>query len=308
MTIEEHATHFAGQPIADWEPDGSTSPQAGGVYRIAVSWEEQESGTQWTDKFAQFLDQPGTEGVRGIVVGPWGESGDSSEEVVQALVSARDKLRGLRAFFLGDIVREESEISWIIQSDVAPLLDAYPELEELRVRGAESLSLGSPRHERLRIMAIETGGLSGAIVRDLGRAELPALEHLELWLVTDNYGGTTTVADLDPILAGERFPRLRYLGLRDSEITDRLAVAVATSPVLEKLKVLDLSLGTLGDDGALALASSPAIRNLEKLDIHYHFCSEEMVDRLNGLGIEVDASDPQDEEEHGGDRFIAVSE
>jgi hypothetical protein len=159
----------------------------------------------------------------------------------------------LRALFLGDIIVEENEISWIVQSDVSPLLDAFPALEELRVRGGQGLTLGAPRHARLRSLAIETGGLDAGLVRSLAAADLPELEHLELWLGTTDYGGTVTVADLEPILSGRLFPKLRYLGLRDSEIADEVAAALASAPILERVRVLDLSLGTLGDAGAAAV-------------------------------------------------------
>ena len=81
---------------------------------------------------------------------------------------------------------------------------------------------------------------------------------------------------------------------------------VAQAPVVEKIRVLDLSMGTLGDEGAAALLASPAVARLEKLDIHHHYCSPEMVERLKGLGIAVDAGDPQDESEYG--RYVAVGE
>ena len=54
---------------------------------------------------------------------------------------------------------------------------------------------------------------------------LPALEHLELWLGTDEYGADTEVADLKNILQGKNLPSLRHLGLRNSEITDRMELA-----------------------------------------------------------------------------------
>ncbi|NKB18732.1 MAG: hypothetical protein HC770_13150 [Pseudanabaena sp. CRU_2_10] len=141
-------------------------------------------------------------------------------------------------------------------------------------------------------------------------AQLPELEHLELWLGIEDYGSDTTVDDLQPILTDRLFPKLRYLGLRDSEIADRIAIALADAPVLEQIKVLDLSLGTLRDVGAEALLNNPAIAQLEKLDIHHHYVSDELVTRLEELGIELDASDRQEEEEYGDESYfyVAVSE
>ena len=96
--------------------------------------------------------------------------------------------------------------------------------------------------------------------------------------------------------------RLRA-GLRD-------ALRVAGAPVLERLRVLDLSLGTLGDDGAAALLASPLVAQLDKLDIHHHYCSDEMMARLQAIGIEVDVSEREQEEEWDGERhrYVAVSE
>jgi hypothetical protein len=88
VTIEEHATHFAGRPVADWEPSAvgdagdagaATALEEGGVYRITLSYEEEEEGAQWTDKFSTFLEQPGVERVYGIVVGSWGNAGTGDD-------------------------------------------------------------------------------------------------------------------------------------------------------------------------------------------------------------------------------------
>jgi hypothetical protein len=245
------------------------------------------------------------------VVGAWSfEMDTDSSHVVEALVSASDELPNLEALFVGDIVSEECEISWIVQSDVTPLLNAFPGLTYLCVRGGNGLELSGLRHDGLTSLVVESGGLGGRVVRDVAAARLPALEHLELWLGMPHYGGTATVDDLAPLLAGENFPALTYLGLRDSEIADQIAEAVADAPILERIRVLDLSLGTLGDAGAAALLSSPAVARLEKLDLHHHFCSDEMVQKLRQSGIRVDASDQLATERYGGDewRYVAVGE
>src|SRR5260370_17287755 len=85
------------------------------------------------------------------------ETGEA-EAVVEALAAAREKLPKLRVLFMGDIIREENEVSWIEQTDVSPLLEAYPELEYFGVRGGNGLHLGDIRHEHLRSLVIETCG------------------------------------------------------------------------------------------------------------------------------------------------------
>jgi predicted DNA-binding WGR domain protein len=280
--------------------------------RLALSYDDSEAGRSFSDLLADFLDQPGVEEVPGLVVGAWNYDemvSGSSEPVVEALVAARDRLPNLQALFLGDITYEECEISWIRQSDVSPLLAAYPRLEHFRVRGGTGLSLGRLKHKHLKSLVVESGGLPAAVVREVGAAQLPELEHLELWLGEEHYGGDATADDLKPILAGKHFPKLRYLGLRDSHIADAVAQAVARSPILERVRVLDLSLGNLSDAGAEALAASPAVAQLEKLDIHHHFVSAPVVKKLKALGITVDASDHQEPyDSDPAHRFIAVSE
>jgi hypothetical protein len=209
--------------------------------------------------------------------------------------------------FIGDITYEEYEISWINQCDLSGLLKAYPALEYLRVRGGNELSLGkSLRHEGLRYLIIESGGLPPGVVAEVVHADLPNLQHLELWLGSDNYGFDSTVSDFDVILKGSSFPKLRYLGLRDSVIADDLANALSTAPIVHQLEVLDLSMGTLGDDGAKALMQSAAIGKLKLLDLHHHYISAGVAAELKKLSISVNLDEQKEEEE--GDRYIQVAE
>jgi len=310
MGIFEYATRHTGT-IVDWPPESDHYDPARALYRIRLSYEEGEAGVRWVDKFAGFLDHPVSETISDLVVGAWClYSDEDSTEVVEALVAARNELPNLEGLFLGDISSEESEISWINQSDISPLFNAYLALEHFCVRGGTGLRFGALRHERLKSLIVQSGGLGRDTVRELATAHLPVLEYLELWLGDPNYGGDATVDDLRPILSGQGFPKLSYLGLCDSMITDDIAVALDGAPILERIRVLDLSMGTLGDAGAEALLANPAISRLEKLDIHHHYCSDAVVARLKDLGIEVDTSDRQREDEYGGEswRYVAVGE
>lgn len=314
MSVYEHVTKFAGKPVKDWESQSGIEDPEDACYALRLSYEEAEEGRRWTDKFAAFLDDPSSSRISGIVIGDWGLLNSAMDQtsafVVEALVAARDRLPNLRAIFFGDVISEECEISWIRQSDVSPLFAAYSQLDHFCVRGADGLSLGALKHDRLRSLIIQSGGLGANVVREVVAADLPELEHLELWLGTGEYGGDTTIADLAPILDGKLFPKLKYLGLRNSEIVDEIARAVASALALERIRVLDLSLGTLTDEGAAALLASPAIARLEKLDVHHHFCSEEVTAELQSLGIEVDSSEREEPDVYDDEvwRYVAVSE
>ncbi len=311
MTISENLTKFYGRSVVDYDPDAGLADRAAAV-RLRLSYEAYEEGMTFTDLYTRFLKEPAAGDIEALVIGMWNQvqEGDTAERVVENLVSTRERLPALKALFLGDITYEENEISWIEQTDVSPLFTAFPLLEVLGVRGGNGLSLGRPSHAKLKTLIVETGGLPRHVVREVCAADLPALEHLELWLGSDNYGGDATLDDLAPILSGRLFPRLATLALRDCEWADDLAVALADAPVLARIKALDLSLGNLGDRGALALAAAPVAAGLESIDIHHHYVSEEAVAKLNALGPRINAEereepDTWDDEEH---RYIAVSE
>jgi hypothetical protein len=307
--INHHIDTFAGLPVFDYAPEQlpPNHPDAIAI-RLSVGFEETERfQAAWNALFENdWIGQ-----VQALVIGDWGDAYDSSIDI-EDLAAKADRLTSLRAVFLGELTQEESEISWIQQCDITPLLRAYPRLEVLRIRGTDGLEIAAGTYQNLRELAIETGGLPVSIVQAIAASELPALRHLELYLGTDNYGGDVDIPDLTPILAGASLPALTYLGLRDSEIADQVAAAVASAPVVARLHVLDLSLGTLSDVGAAALLTGQPLTHLRRLDLHHHFLTEAMAERvraeLESAGVEVDLSGAELDASSPEERFIAVSE
>ncbi len=307
-----YAESYAGLPVIEVVPDEDEEiPDPASVaLRISSGWDDYDIDAA----FDTLLKGVETAKVPALVIGGWEECyGTSSERIVGLLADNAARFPGLRSLFVGAISSDEAEISWIQQSDVTPLLEAFPWLERLEVRGGTGLVLRPVRHESLRMLRLETGGLPAEVVRAVGACDLPALEHLDLWLGESNYGGNATIADLAPILSGERLPALRHLGLQDSEIQDEIAVAVASAPVVARLESLALSMGTLTDAGAEALLGGQPLTHLRTLDLHHHFLTDAMVDRVTEAlpGVEVDLS-KQEEAEDDGDgevwRYVAVSE
>ncbi|MET8336260.1 STM4015 family protein [Streptosporangium canum] len=271
-----------------------------------------EAGPSIQRSFEDFLATHDLAQVREIVVGWWGPGweGNTSELPVRLLSGVADRLPNVRSIMLGDIESEESEISWIEHGDVTPLLEAFPLLEALHIRGGSGLLLRPVRHEALHTLWFETGGLPGRVVRAVADSDLPALENLEMWLGVSEYGGDATVADLAPILSGERLPALRHLGLQDSEIQDEIAAAVASAPVVARLESLALSMGTLTDEGAEALLSGQPLTHLRRLDLHHHYLTGTMVKHVEaafaGTGVEVDLSEQEEPDDAW--RYVAVAE
>ena len=318
MSHVQHLQALHGLPAFDFPDPGARRelPDAGAVaWRLAVDPYGDSSEEEFGDLWDRFLGSVDPAGVRAIIVGQWGEAYDNdSGVIVQRLVDARDRLTALRAVFIGDLEMEEAEISWIEQSDVTPVLEAYPLLEEFGIRGGTGLRFPAVRHKHLRTLRFEAGGLPGEVVRGVAASELPELEHLDMWLGVEEYGGDATVADLAPILAGGRLPALRHLGLRNSEIQDEIAAAVAGAPVVAQLTSLDLSLGVLTDEGVTALLDGQPLTHLTRLDLHHNFVTEPVAQRIRAAtessGVEIDLSETGDSWEDDGvvHRFTAVAE
>ncbi|MFC9897226.1 STM4015 family protein [Nocardia sp. NPDC127579] len=315
MAFSEHFEEFHGLPVFEF-PDAETTVElpapATVAWRLAI--EPWDSKHTWPETFERFLATVESAQVRAIVVGAWGESDEDSAPVVAALVEAADRLPALRALFVGDITYDENECSWIHQSDLTPLFGAFPDLEEFGFRGGEQMEFTAVEHTALRSLSVQTGGLDAEVVRGIAASRLPALERLDLWLGTSQYGATAEIADLEPFLSGTTFPALRHLGLRNSDMQDQIAVAVSSAPVVARLTTLDLSMGTLGDEGAAALLEGQPLTHLKTLDLHHHFVSSTLRERLTAAlrpyDVEVILTD--DEEAEFDDdrewRYVAVGE
>jgi hypothetical protein len=324
MSISEDLKTFAGLPVRQYDPDDKKKPRGPCVYRLFGGqefFEGPEAKYRFPDLLDRFLSQHGGKELTALVVGAWnydqmveGLGGEGAAELVAALVAARNRMPNLHALFFGDITYDECEISWIRYGDISPLLPAFPKLGEFRIRGASNLTFGQIRHKNLRSFVIESGGLPAPLLEEVFTAELPKLEHLELWLGSESNGGIDNPDALAPLLSGKVFKKLKYLGLRNSEIADAVARAVAEAPILGRLEVLDLSLGNLGEAGAEALLTSRDVRKLKKLDLHHHFISPAYVRELKKLPIEVDVSDAHEPQFYSyGDstsvyRFITAAE
>ncbi len=313
MTYFNDFLSFVGKTILEFPAESPPHP-TDVAYCIKVGWEDQQT---WVDRFIAFLEMPRVEETTARVVGAWMQENnfeDPLDSIVRALVAARERLPNLEALYFGRIFREEFEISWIENTDISHLLTAYPQLRVLRVRGANGLSLGGLNHPNLTHLAVETGGLPGRILNEVIHHNLPQLTHLELWLGDPQYGFDFMLDELNPIFDGERFPNLVYLGLRDSVASNLIAKKIVGNPILDQIKVLDLSMGTLGDEGVQALLESEQVRNLVRLDLSHHYCSDEMMEKLLALPIEVNLRDQEEEDvyEYNGKthrtRYVAVAE
>lgn len=298
-------TWDTGQPSPPWpQLPLAGSPQA--LPRVAVDYDG--TAEDWATRLQALVALPGADRLEGLSVGTWGEPYDTdASSIVAALVTVASRLPSLRVLVFGDMSMEECEVSWIKTTDLSPLWAAYPQLEHLLIRGSDGLALPALRLARLRTLRIECGGLDRTVVHQVLAADLPALEELTLYLGDDDYGATSTVEDLGPLLRGEVLTTVTRLGLVDSVIQDEIAQALTGAPVLERLTDLDLSQGVLTDVGGRALLANPALARLRRLDLHHHYLSDELARQLAALGPDVDVSDPQVPDEYNGTTYYTVA-
>jgi len=321
VAFTENLAEFGGSPVVVFPPDPDMAmPDVPGpvAWRIDC-WHEDffERDFDFTEIFERFLKTVDTTRVTALTIGMWDETAEADDcPVVGLLTENAARFPALRSLFLGDIFEGGyggSDTAYIEHGDLTPILRAYPLLEELWVRGGPDYQQSSRyfepiRHEALRRLVFQSGGLRPEAMRVVAECDFPELRHLEFYFGHPDYYGDGTPADVEWLLAGGMFPKLEYLGLRDSVVQDDIAAAVAHAPIVARIKTLDLSLGTLGDEGAAALLAGQPLGHLEKLDLQHHYISEAMQDRLRQAwpDVEIDLSDPQDESRWG--RYIAVAE
>ena len=295
--------YFAGKELYDYDPLEPLRDPSRYIPCVTSNWQNVVE-LEFGDLFPTLVADPNADQLTGLGLGGSYYQLRTSEGI-EYLAGVAAQLAQLRALILG--ATHDIPISLLAHTDISPLWQAYPKLEILHLRGGNQLSLGELKHDHLQTLIIECSGLPVSVLKELARSQLPALTCLELFLGSAEYGWNGTVDDVRPLLSGELFPSLEYLGLCNSEIADDVAVAVAESPLLERIKVLDLSLGTLGDAGVKALLRNPAIKQLKRLNLQHSWLSGGVRKQLAKLPIEVELAGCYDFEARG-DRYVAVGE
>lgn len=210
----------------------------------------------------------------------------TSTSYVDLLVDHSNKFKSLKALRVGidDSYDGCLQISWINHGDYSQLWSALPQLEALHICGGAGIRLGCVEHARLRSLTIETTNFNESIFNDLANSALPSLEELELWVYDrDKYQGEISLDGLHSIFTKNKFPKLKYLGLRNSDQADDIARMLMEVSFPKRLEVLDFSLGVLTDIGGVALLENESIKQLDILDVGDTYLSHGMIERLRNL-------------------------
>jgi predicted DNA-binding WGR domain protein len=294
---------LAGKPIKDF--GSSFNPNT--AVKVKFDWDDE---TEVPEKLDKLFALANIGELDTLVIGMWSEEtfDNDASVVLDKLIEGKDKLSGLKHLFVGDMDYEECEMSWIQQTDYSNFYQHFQSLETLGIRGGEKLKLGKINLPNLKNLIIETGGLGHDVIEDIVNSNLEGLEHLEIWLGTDEYGCDITSKHLKSIL-NKQYPNLKYLGLKNYYLVDEVAQNIGNAPIVKNIEVLDLSMGTMTDKGAEALCNQDALLELKHLNCRHHFVSSDWQKKLQQkfASQNIDVSDEQDSED-GEYFFVEIGE
>ena len=301
MVVRDAYT-LAGKPIKDF---GSTMNPTTAVKVVC----EYDDEVKMVEKLNRLSKLPNIAEMDTLVIGAWSDAGEGGSvgETLTKLIELKSTFSGLKHLFIGDMDSEECEMSWIQQDNYKDFYQHFQGLETLGIRGGEGLKLGKINLPNLKNLIIETGGLNSDVLLDIANSDLPCLEHLELWLGTDDYGCTIDIEDLKRILNGD-YPNLKYLGLKNYHQQNELAQNLKGTAVLKKIETLDLSMGTLTKVGAEALYNNEELLNLKHINCRYHYISHEWQKKLKEkfAAQNINLDDMEEADEDGEDTYYYV--
>ncbi|MGN6104205.1 MAG: WGR domain-containing protein, partial [Kofleriaceae bacterium] len=261
----------------------------GVIHTLDLSPEEEpEKPGQAMDKvLARILAHPAGRLLRKAVLGlPPQEDGETewSFDSIFAVFRKCEPLPLLESIDMSRVAGHMDQDSWRRVGDLSPLWKAAPRLRELYLLGASGsddgvpVAFGKMVAPHLEKFVYKSSGLDESAPLTFGSTELPSLRHLELWLGRDEYGNNCSIDSLAGILAGKGLPKLKRLGLMNSEWEVDLIEAIVNSAILPRLEGLDLSMGILCRDGAAKLLEhADKFRHLFVLELSENYLLPEDV-------------------------------
>lgn len=306
----EHATHFFGAALHELMQEDNFEKVArltwgyGYIKRANVGMPEYDfEGPKAEAVLGAIMASPASEFIEQLTVGLTDFEGGGISGAHRAIAKGIVHPR-LATVFIGDFEAEQQEISWVHHGDVSGLYAKAPELRTLRLRGA-GITLGELEHPTLARLEIESGGLPEDAVASLAKAKLPELAHVEVWFGRTDYGGTINIEPLRPLFSTKTLPKLKHLGLQNSEMQDEIAIELAKSKLLAQVESVDLSMGTLRGAGVQAIVDGATrFKHLKSLNLSNNYIPSAQLGQLRAaLGDIVklgrqDTPDTDDDEQY----------
>lgn len=211
--------------------------------------------------------------------------------------------------------------------DVAKVISkSFPNLTYLKLHSGsqewrgkgESFGVAGLDLPKLKELVVETCAMTGKRAKAIATANFPALERLELWFGARDRSATARIADVFPIFDSKRFPKLKHLGLRNSELVTDIVRLLPGSTLARQLESLDLSMSIMSDADAAELAAEAAkFPALKTLDVGDSYVYAEGFSALKKAfkGVKVLNKDPKEDYDDGDDnedgeptRYVSVHE
>jgi uncharacterized protein (TIGR02996 family) len=215
-----------------------------------------------------FVQRPVARFLTGLRFGLSSYAADNDWGPTLAVLAQSPFANQLTWLAFDDFGPEEADLASTPFGDLSRLWSALPALEHLRLRSGAGGELGRIAHARLKTFIRESGGLSSTELGAIAEARWPSLEHLELWTGSTRLGAEVSASALRPLLEGASLPRLTHLGLIDCERSREVLQMLVGSPLLSRLRSLDLSKGLFSDaEAALVLQHAHRFRHLTRFDL-----------------------------------------
>jgi hypothetical protein len=275
-------------------------------------WDWRASEVALNEKsIRQLLEYEQLDKIEEVNIGAWDEDvSDGAKKIISLLVNHANKLKHIKSITLADMSYQSSEVSWINLGDVTDLFDKYTNMMFWKSKGMCNLVINPIQSEMLLSITLVTGGLEKLILKSLLQSQLPNLYHLELWVGTAGYGMDINVEMMEQLFSKHdhgHFPTLEYLGIRNYEDVNLICGLIAESAIVARIRILDLSLGSIEAQGAKELLRLGERNDLmlEVLDLHHNGLDKtpEMKKQLESLPMIVNVG-----MSNRGNRYIALSE
>ncbi|MFT3707208.1 MAG: hypothetical protein QM817_06010 [Archangium sp.] len=198
----------------------------------------------------------------------------------------------------------DSEISWTNFGDLSACWAGLPALETLVIRAGADGELGELVLPSLRSLKFESGGMDVSVLDSIVRAKWPNLERLEVWTGNPGYGATVNIDQIERLLSSP-LPKLKHLGIVNSELGAASLSLLVKSKLFAQLESLDLSLGILSYDNVeLLLGLAPQLNKLSSINLRENLFTRDAVEKLKAALPKADLGEQRESQY----RYVAVGE
>jgi len=224
-----------------------------------------------SDDFEIFLKDPKVSEIKSIVFKNF-----EIKRIIGLMDKCQDKLQNLTGLFFGEVNWDENENSFFEENaDFGLLIKGLPNLEIFKIRAGFKLEFSTLNHSKLKALTVYA---NGQVFDAIANANLPNLEHLELWTEDE------TVKSIQNAYRGNNkknhLPSLKYLGVRKCFVANDLTVQMQGDQILKQIETLDLSEGLFSNIGAQAFLENSDMLLLKKINLNHNYIADELAEKL----------------------------